>query len=281
MMMNIPLKQSWEAFLEFLKQLERAKESVGFRDGEECFYRGLPRVEYKLVPTLFRTPRDYDQHLEVEGNLFFEFKARAHALHGEGLSEWDVLFYMRHHGAPTRLLDWSESFGVALYFALHDDKSRPIEESPCIHVLNPYALNEQSFWEERELVSPKYIWYAEDDLEFWDFGDILLEGIGMDWQTPIAIYPEQRALRVRAQKGWFTLHGDDVRPLDEQVPGVASKVDLPPEAIPAARHFLDLAGLDDFAVFPDLDGLARTLTAKNTPEGESVARKRQSLAEWK
>lgn len=260
---SVSFNETWGAFHEFLADVERAKVAIGFRLGEECFYRGQPHFDFKLVPSLLRTERKLADHLALESDLFFEFRARAHALHAEHLSDWDVLFYMRHHGLPTRLLDWTESLGVALYFALHDHQGIPTEQSPCVFVLNPYALNEESAWEDRDLIAPRYIWFGEEGLEFWDYGDIILEQVGMAWETPIAIYPEQRSSRVRAQKGWFTLQGDELRPLDEQVKGVSAKVPLPQEAVPAARQFLHMAGLDHFAVFPDLDGLSRALIIKN------------------
>jgi len=37
-------------------------------------------------------------------------------------SEWDWYFLMQNHGAPTRLLDWSDGAPIALHFALKDKK---------------------------------------------------------------------------------------------------------------------------------------------------------------
>ncbi|MBV8970101.1 MAG: FRG domain-containing protein [Verrucomicrobia bacterium] len=31
--------------------------------------------------------------------------------------DWDILFAMQQYRTPTRLLDWTEGLGVALYFA--------------------------------------------------------------------------------------------------------------------------------------------------------------------
>jgi len=82
------------------------------------FFRGHGETEFTLAPGLLRSCgmnwyTDFD-----EQNLYYEFKSRAASLLPHPVDSWDVLFRMQHHGVPTRLLDWSESFAAALFFAL-------------------------------------------------------------------------------------------------------------------------------------------------------------------
>jgi hypothetical protein len=164
---------------------------------------------------------------------------------------------MRHHGVATRLLDWTEVFGVALYFAVRDATER---SAPCIWLMNPYTLNERE--RERDLVAPRYLAYdAEDDVE-WDYEDLLLESPGMDWKYPVALYPVQKSDRLHAQRGFFTMHGDRHETLSVLCPESVRCVPLAPSLLDDARHFLDLAGINEYLLFPDLDGLARGLHTK-------------------
>jgi hypothetical protein len=85
------------------------------------------------------------------------------------------------------------------------------------------------------------------------------------WETPLAIYANQRSERMFAQSGFFTIHGLDNRPLEEIFPsraGIQQKVEVPRAAIPAAREFLSKAGIGHRQLFPDLDGAARSVKEK-------------------
>jgi hypothetical protein len=50
---------------------------------------------------------------------------------------------------------------------------------------------------------------------FYEYGEILTEPDGIDWRQPVALYPPQRDVRLSAQRGYFTIHGFDINPLDE------------------------------------------------------------------
>lgn len=265
------------AWHKFLDEIDEAKGSLDFEEGEECFFRGHADCRWALLPTLLRHAKKMkldDWHLRsLEADLFFEFQARARELHQYSLSGWEVLQFMRHHGVATRLLDWTEVLGVALYFAVYDVKKGA---RPCIWLLNPYALNEhENSWATRDLISPEYLGTVEDDEEendedegsegeAWDYSDFLISGdLDFGWEHPVALYPVQRSNRLHAQHGYFTIHGDRVETLDKINPKVVKKVDVPLAVIPDAMKFLEMAGINDYSMFPDLDGLARNLHRKH------------------
>lgn len=62
--------------------------------------------------------------LEIENRLYNEFQRCGVQLcdqqPGEAEWDWDWYFLMQHHGAATRLLDWSDGALIALHFALRN-----------------------------------------------------------------------------------------------------------------------------------------------------------------
>src|ERR1043166_5620082 len=258
---------SWDQFAGFMQEVQNRRKALGLREHQECFFRGHRDTAYKLRPSLFRHgEKTHEEYWKLERRVFFEFRTRARQLYSTEHSDWDVLFHMQHHGVPTRLLDWTSVFGVALYFALLDYR----EDSgltPCVWILNPYALNDAT-WGVPRLFNPKYLAREEGINRSYGYGELLLDthpphwGARRLWETPLAIYENQRSERMFAQSAWFTIHGLDNRPIEEifaNRPGIFDKIEVPTPAIPAAREFLALSGIGHRTLFPDLDGLARSV----------------------
>jgi hypothetical protein len=239
--------------------LHAAKKKLD-REGEGIWFRGCREVDHQLLPSLMRDTQGLtdDDHDQFEQDLFYEFQARAGELRERGLSDWEYLFFGRHYGVPTRVLDWTDTFFVALYFALEEWAATSANgREPTIWLLNPYELNQES-WDVRDIVLPRYLGMDEDG-DYSDFGELLAATGWWAWDKPVALYPIQINQRVRAQRGWFTIHGNDRAALEEQCPESVAKLILQPGCVNEALGLLDLAGFNRFTLYPDLDNLARHL----------------------
>jgi hypothetical protein len=167
---------------------------------------------------------------------------------------------MQHYRAPTRLLDWSEVLHVSIYFAIaYREQNEP--EPARIYMMNPYLWNQEHGYS-RDLYSPRNFGWGADEEEYYEYGDILVDRAYIDWKYQCALYSPQRDARLSAQKGYFTIHGNDLRPLEKITPGLLYTVDLNEAAMEDCRRQLELSGVDEFSLFPDLEGLSRKLRKK-------------------
>ena len=251
---------SWK---ELKKKVRKARKNLELKEGEEIWYRGVSSSEYQLLPSLlfsFKQGNPTRQKVrELESDLFFEFLAKARTADSATLDPWDALFLMQHYRTPTRLLDWTEVLLVALHFAVAYPKPGA-PKTPRLYLMNPYLWNKKHMGS-RDLYWPRYFGWDAKEQEYYDYGEILVAG-GADWKYPVALYPPQRDARLSAQRGFFTIHGYDPRPLDEIAPALIIAIDLNPDAVKEINEILEFGGVDEYTLFPDLEGLARKLKKK-------------------
>jgi hypothetical protein len=91
-------------------------------------FRGVKNAEWKLTCSLERAVVDrfqfgWEKMARYEDQTLRAFMRQAHhhvtaVPPSEDRMQWVAL--MQHHGAPTRLLDWTYSFYVAAYFAIEN-----------------------------------------------------------------------------------------------------------------------------------------------------------------
>ena len=127
------------------------------------WFRGLSDIRHSLIPSLFRTgtrtetkagmDSDYSTlHYAEDIRTQHYIAKNFHFFQHEPSSRVEWLEVMQHHGAKTRVLDWSESSVHSLLFAIEPflDQSKFEElkrtnNVPCVWVLEPAELNRRIF----------------------------------------------------------------------------------------------------------------------------------------
>ncbi|MCT2195391.1 FRG domain-containing protein [Paenibacillus sp. p3-SID1389] len=221
------------------------------------WFRGHGKHEsFKLISGLFRDKFDsIEDYLDSEIQKYQEFLYLGYSDHK--VSDWNLLFLMQHHGVKTRLLDWTESFVTALFFAYIN--WNPNEEDACVWMLDPTRLNYLTFKRPMGLYLPFGINYEE-----------YLNGVAEFEEYSIALLPVRNNKRLIAQQGVFTLQGNSLLPLDEEHNKLLIenedliKILLNKELYEDVQSFLRQSGVNHYTLFPDLDGLAKLVNSPFT-----------------
>lgn len=220
-------------------------------------FRGEVSAHWPLLTSLGRKMHTYcpDPKLwplrESRALRIFRRKAHNHLQDSSALDD-DLrsLALMQHHGAPTRLLDFTKSPHVAAFFALESATGDAAV----------YALNTPALWGlapdthpqlDREAIDPRVAGHFEKYF------------LGNDHPVVWFGEPSQMDLRLVAQSGLFVVPGVIDRPLDEvlahyrHADELLLKFVLPYEVRAQAMEALYRMNVTYASLFPDLEGLAR------------------------
>jgi hypothetical protein len=227
---------------EFYRKIEAKRKKLGI-SRDPAWFRGHSQGR-TLCPSLFRIE---NIRLIDEKNIFTTFLTEGRSHIPNNLDGWSVLAIMQHFKVPTRLLDWSDTLHVALFFAL---EFTPFVD-PEIWILNPYRLNAMYNKTNRVI-------YGEAEKLDFDYYDQLKTN-NWHYDSPIAIAPSWTSPRIAAQRGYFTIHGRLNDPMEKTAKHCVEKVVIPPSLISRLRSELRHSGMDEGRLFPDLEGLAMSI----------------------
>lgn len=217
------------------------------------WFRGQTDISWPLLPNIARPLDGYpDGPLDQELPAIKRFKQNADAfLARVPRDDWEWIFLMQHHRGLTRLLDWTESPLVALYFALGNTDE---ETDAVVWCLDPMELNRKSG--HRRRFDRDILAFGIDEV----LNGYLPDRVGDDQGAellPVAAIGPRNSTRMIAQSGTFTIMHRQ-RMAVEDVPGQEHVWRL---VIPAAqksnlRSELRLLGFNEFLLFPELETLA-------------------------
>jgi hypothetical protein len=274
------MKNEWQAILDQVESLYRDARKEAYT----LWFRGQRCADWPLVSTLHRrVEAELNAMGETSASLedkrlllreeyksaFYLFKTDAlQLLEPHERTDWGIVFSMQHHGMPTRLLDWTESFICALFFAQAD---REEGDDAALFALKAEQLNKISTGREG------IIWPIEDpavttrmDLTKW-LPACLSAGADSPLRT-IAILPPRSNPRMLSQRATFTVCGDSFSPLEDEYSACVAKIVLPASLFDDAESFIELVGIGPYSYFPDLEGLSMRFRQKNRSELRHVRR---------
>jgi hypothetical protein len=244
---------------EYLEQLQALKLADQPHSHIRWWFRGQADKDRELVPGVYRESfpagRDEeDKRLAIEQRIHDDFRALSSGLIDPPPRDVDLYFLQQHYGLPTRLLDWTTSPLAGLYFAVN---GKP-DADGSVTMMDVFRLAETQGVTDRfkgvvtssnpmvrEWLAPVLEWGRPEDFA--------------DFVAPIR--PEQFNTRVRLQRGCFTLHVPGRPALTEKENDSLRTFVVPRKHKRAVYRELKLSGIDEFAIFGDLENLAASLKA--------------------
>jgi hypothetical protein len=240
-------------------RLDRWEDFVTHTDAQAGWaFRGEISSDWPLTTSIARRLHVYcpDRRLWPlrEQRALRVFRRKAHIYLGDSsviADDLRCLALMQHHGAPTRLLDFTKSPYVAAFFALEDATGDAAV----------YALNTPALWG----AAPRFdATLTRERIDPREPGNY--ERFFVDNRLPVVWFGEPSVMdrRLVAQSGLFVVPGRIDAPLDELLAGYDAagallvKYVLPHAMRAQAMQQLYRMNVTNASLFPDLEGLARS-----------------------
>ena len=211
-----------------IKSLENYTEFIAQNCTFSTVFRGHTNIDFELIPSVGRTwkRQPIEKVVKAETNMLRIFRTSSFTfLKSYNIIELELLAIAQYHGMKTRLLDWTRSALIALFFACEKDEN----VDACVYILNDKKIN------------------------FID-GPAAHEIKPFSLTKDIFYIPHTSTNRIMAQSGLFLVFRN---PLEGFTSEALIKVIIPKGIKKSIIHRLQILGITKAVLFPDLDGLSR------------------------
>ena len=225
-------------------------------------YRGAFDAARPLITSLDRLGGPHQPHTKggLEAHILRNFirYSRPH-LPTVPVNDWELLVSAQHHGVPTRLLDWTYSPLVAAHFATrpsHSEHPRAIWRLDWQRVHAAFGFPELAL-----LIEDLIGLFGDEPFTPWRL---------FDWEAneeaafACMLEPPSLDARIVVQAAVFTICSTKTASFDafleaHELADALTKFVIPQDHVARLRDQLDLVGIDERRIFPDLDGVAAAI----------------------
>lgn len=234
-----------------------------------CFiYRGQANADWQLESSLERligARWSSEIARQFEDFSLSQFQSKFHLYDKENAqpsSKLAWLSIMQHHGVPTRLLDFTESPYVALYFAMESYVAQSKSDF-AVYAFDYSAILENSIGYIKKLDSK----FSETRSSIYEKRDEIFDNIVDRFSYNIAwvTEPEQLNARLDRQAGSFLVSGDKGERITDVLNGDLYsnarllKLRISADLYEGVFALLRKMNLTSKSLYGDLDGLARSI----------------------
>lgn len=276
------------------KEIKSVKDLIDVANelGSDWWFRGLRSSDYKLQTSLGRHLekngyRNFDTNAKkVEKAILEDFQANASSyifsstkdsylkeVSGKNSDVWFWLFTMQHYEIPTRLLDWTISPIIGLWFAVNDWKGFNADNTDTDAVL--YALNPTKYittaLKIHQTERPPFLYTDDAHLrpiiqQFNPFESVLMAHT-ISSLPVIGLFNNDR---IKAQKGRFTISKDPTACLKDELKKnisfsnnaaaqeILRSYTIKAENVKKIRKEIAQLGISYADIIPDLSGVAKS-----------------------
>lgn len=248
------------------------------RTSENWIFRGQASAQWDLRSSLERRLQSLPpgrSPASAERGVHRRFMERAGAHIGDLPSEDDELGWlmlMQHYGAPTRLLDWTRSPFVGLYFAY--EQSSANRQPAALWCMSAGAIRfsrpSRLFLHLRD----PWVLFPDSSTDCCGNETVTFPGVDFDWRSeenanvrqlrtdrdsvPYLVLPPRLTDRMAAQQAVFTYDGALAGGIPYTDPRLqAKRFLLPADWRIAVLERLRTMGVSAASLFPGLDGIGR------------------------